>query len=1397
MPRYQITDNTGRTLVVEGDSPPTDEDADELFASLPPPVEAPKPGIMSRIGSALGFGDKESGQNLSDLVANSQGAPAPDPNSWRTKAATQLKASWDATPDWIKTASRLNPVTGGFANAVMTAPDSKLMDTAVGVVPAVAGTIAGGFVGMPGVGGAIGSGVGNSLVQARKIFSGEQKTVNPGEFVANTAAGAFVPGGLKPGMGIGKAILTRGGQGGLLAGTQEGIRQAIEEEKYDWGKIAQNGALGVGFGLVLGVPEAIALRKALGGSAPLEGKTLKEAVDIIAAEKQVPPEAVSAHINDLVLNGPPSTAREAAEVFQKQPMVKDAQASAEAILAGEAMRKSREEAFTLARAEEAIQLAKTQGITGAPEVRGASQPVRNAPMPPNRGPMLSPQAQRMADEYGGINPAVLMPVASAAMGGTIGAATGDTPEERVQNAMIGAGIAVSPFGAAKLVQAVKNTPVGKEVAEAAQSAWKSLRLLENRKAFMPKEIKNELRIGEQNAAALDFAGQSLVKDLDSAISGTGNVATQAIHATTVREFLDRKIPLAQVPAPVRVQAQKVRSYIDDLTDRAIKEGVVEGQLVTTMAANRGAYLRRSYEAFINPKFKFDPVLEKAAINALVTKSKLSVENATLAIAHLKNPATVEQFLTGAKVGGRDVSSLIKRSDVLPEVRAFLGEVHDPILAASQTIPRLAKLIEMHHAQEKVKEIGLKMGLFSKVETPNHLRKFVGDDSQTHPWLVGLYASDDTAHAFSKELSSGRTDAVKDLLWSGWTTGTSAAKVSKTVLNPISYSTNLIGGVWANLANGNFRVSSVSRGLMLGAEELGIMRAAFPKAPVREELVKELAELRKNGIIGESVIGTDLVKALDTSFWTKLHNPATKMLRATSKVYSGIDDFTRYLSYKAEVARYTAALPGATQAQIQKVAGETVRSTMPTYSEVPELLKKLSNVGATPQFVNFQYEVFRNAFNAVKVGLRDARAGAQTGNAALRNAGLKRLAAFGVSTVAAGSYGISRISRMEHEIDDEKDAAVRYFAAPWDKDASLLFTSKIERQKPVSFSNMSYVAPQAILWEAFEAAKRGEDDASAVGTFAKVFTQQWLGNPANNSLMMGAALVQMTGKDPRTGRPINIDKSDTEPTQADRIRYNFDNTFKPAFLDFADQTRKAVSGEVGPHGKVYSLEEQRNRLLGVRQTSFLPEQAVKYKANELASKINGAEGMYRNRVTQGKTPEEQAQDYQDAEARRKELFNEMIVAAKHAEKLFVNRDEFAAALAGAKVDATLIAGVLDGIYTPMARDKNEPASAIAEALYGKPDEQKRAELAKMYAADPFKAKDVLTAMRGMQRSDALKVSQYDEILMKMGIGNGERAAYINRKLESLPTTQARKAFVDELKAKRIITPEVLYQMQNPK
>ena len=54
MPRYQVTAPDGRTVVLEGDTPPTEADLDGIFASLPPKESAPEPGIVEKGMSAVG-----------------------------------------------------------------------------------------------------------------------------------------------------------------------------------------------------------------------------------------------------------------------------------------------------------------------------------------------------------------------------------------------------------------------------------------------------------------------------------------------------------------------------------------------------------------------------------------------------------------------------------------------------------------------------------------------------------------------------------------------------------------------------------------------------------------------------------------------------------------------------------------------------------------------------------------------------------------------------------------------------------------------------------------------------------------------------------------------------------------------------------------------------------------------------------------------------------------------------------------------------------------------------------------------------------------------------------------------------------------------------------------------
>ena len=79
---------------------------------------------------------------------------------------------------------------------------------------------------------------------------------------------------------------------------------------------------------------------------------------------------------------------------------------------------------------------------------------------------LSPQAQRMVDQAGFAKSPVLQAVAGGGTGFVIGSFQGDTPQERISNAMLGAGIgATSPFLLSQLadLRPTKRTPLPKDV----------------------------------------------------------------------------------------------------------------------------------------------------------------------------------------------------------------------------------------------------------------------------------------------------------------------------------------------------------------------------------------------------------------------------------------------------------------------------------------------------------------------------------------------------------------------------------------------------------------------------------------------------------------------------------------------------------------------------------------------------------------------------------------------------------------------------------------------------------------------------------------------------------------------------------------------------------------------
>ncbi len=144
MPRYQITAPDGREVVIEGERPPTQEDALKIFAQLPPKTE--KKGIPQ---DTLG-GKKK---------------PAP--------------SEVDKPRDAGGVLADIGMEGGGAAGGQL-----------IGAIPALAIPTAGASI--P-IGGAIGGLVGNLASQKRRILAGEQKGYRAGEALSSMGTGA-IPG---------------------------------------------------------------------------------------------------------------------------------------------------------------------------------------------------------------------------------------------------------------------------------------------------------------------------------------------------------------------------------------------------------------------------------------------------------------------------------------------------------------------------------------------------------------------------------------------------------------------------------------------------------------------------------------------------------------------------------------------------------------------------------------------------------------------------------------------------------------------------------------------------------------------------------------------------------------------------------------------------------------------------------------------------------------------------------------------------------------------------------------------------------------------------------------------------------------------------------------------------
>ncbi len=235
MPRYRITDNTsGRTLLVEGDSPPTEADAIELFAGQP--AEAPP----------------------ADSARAAQSAAAPVANR-----EAEMKRRYGL----------------GLSRAQRDARDDKsrqisaVEDTALRVgVPVAAALAAPATGGLSLLAGAAGGFTGEVMAQEREMERGVRDQASYGQMIAapiitGTPLGPAFKGAayVKDALVAARpaAVATRAAFGGTISGGANAISQAIDTGEVDGADVLKSAAYGALFGGVMGGVETVQTTRAM------------------------------------------------------------------------------------------------------------------------------------------------------------------------------------------------------------------------------------------------------------------------------------------------------------------------------------------------------------------------------------------------------------------------------------------------------------------------------------------------------------------------------------------------------------------------------------------------------------------------------------------------------------------------------------------------------------------------------------------------------------------------------------------------------------------------------------------------------------------------------------------------------------------------------------------------------------------------------------------------------------------------------------------------------------------------------------------------------------------------------------------------------------------------------
>ena len=658
----------------------------------------------------------------------------------------------------------------------------------------------------------------------------------------------------------------------------------------------------------------------------------------------------------------------------------------------------------------------------------------------------------------------------------------------------------------------------------------------------------------------------------------------------------------QLPAGFAGLANEMRNHIDRLSQMLIDSGAVEGDMADAIRENMGTYITRSYEIFDNKNFR-----QKAGEQELqAAKNFLRTQPGMIALAQAeaaRTGTTVDEALDvlvdnkideyfadaetgalvrGSKLGSKDLSTLKERKEIPEQIRMLMGEYSDPAMNYARTVLNISSLAARHQFLTQVKDAGMGKFFFEKNDSQRPKgfdTEIAAEGSDTMSPLNGLMTTPEIAEAFGLYGGQKGEDTWIQQAIKIYYKAMGLVKWLKTIGSVATHAKNIFSNFGFVAINGHSLVE-IGKAIKVVAQDLKTMSKPEVEAKINEYIeagimrqgagINEIRDMFKDadidGFLERRLSMRKPNKGVVGKIKQAISSRASKIISAMEDAYQAEDDMFKIAAYETELNRYANALHNKSKDQltdkemqeVSEVAANNVKNTYPTYSRIPEGIKRLRKfplfIGS---FISFQAEAYRTAYNTI--GL--AKDELSSKNKDIKKIGAKRVAgasAYLASKTAILSYlgyaagtGIGGLFGAIFDDDDEekKDKDVRSFLPDWSKNSDLIILKAADGE--IEYIDFSASDPHGGINKALNAFLKGDD---LLDSF-KQSTLELVGQFQGPDILTNLA-IQLKGNENDFGKPI-YNEEDSFAEKTDKI---LDYVYKIVEPGTITSIRKAAFSE---------------------------------------------------------------------------------------------------------------------------------------------------------------------------------------------------------------------------------------------